>query len=82
MRIAEQVADLPTSATRQKTIEIKVFISFFCLIMEGSGSAQKMMDPDPGCPKTYRSGCTTLHNIIKKLDDVWQIPVLLLDNLK
>jgi hypothetical protein len=50
--------------------------------MEGSGSAQKMMDPDPGCPKTYRSGCTTLHNIIKKLDDVWQIPVLLLDNLK
>ena len=26
-----------------------------CLFLEGSGSVQITTDPDPGCPKTYRS---------------------------
>ncbi len=41
-------------------VEIKVFLTFFCWMMEGSGfgygSVKKMKDPDPGnSPKTYGS---------------------------
>jgi len=42
---------------------IKMSQNYFCLMKEGSGSVQLMMDPDPGGPKTYRfhgSGSTTL----------------------
>jgi hypothetical protein len=36
-----------------KTVEIEFFLTFFCLIMEESGSRseQKMTDLDPGGPK-------------------------------
>jgi hypothetical protein len=40
------------------------------MITEGFETAQIMMDQIPGVPKTYGSGCTALHKIIKKLDDV------------
>jgi hypothetical protein len=36
------------------------FSYFLCLIMEGSGSVQIMMDLDPGGQKNYGSGPTTL----------------------
>jgi hypothetical protein len=45
----------------QKTEEIKVFLTIFDgedLMMEGS--LQIMTNPDPGGPKTYRSGSTAL----------------------
>jgi hypothetical protein len=43
-----------------KTVEIKGFSYFFCLIMEGSGSIQITTDPDPEGPRTYGSGSTSL----------------------
>jgi hypothetical protein len=33
-----------------------VFLIYFFLLMEGSGSEQIIMGPDPGRPKTYGSG--------------------------
>ncbi len=43
-----------------KQVEIKFFHTFFCSIMEGSGSVQILTEQDPGGPKTYGSGSTTL----------------------
>ncbi len=46
------------SKRSHNVMEIKVFPYLFCLLMEGSGSLQKLTNPDPGGPKT--SGSTTL----------------------
>jgi hypothetical protein len=35
-----------------KTVEIKVCLHFFCLVMEEPGSVQIIMHPDPAGPKT------------------------------
>ncbi len=46
----------------KKTVEIKVFCYYFCLMMEGSGAGSVLeivnngSDADPGGPKTYGSG--------------------------
>jgi hypothetical protein len=48
----------------QKNSRITVFLTFFCMLMEksGSGSVQVMTDPDPGGAKTY--GSTILLNSV------------------
>jgi hypothetical protein len=43
------------SLRSHKSIEIKDFINFFCLFMEGSGSVQIITDPDLRDPKASGS---------------------------
>ncbi len=48
-----------------KIVEIMVFLTFFCLLMEGSGSVQNY--DGSGRPKNIRSGSTTLRQMIRYL---------------
>jgi hypothetical protein len=47
------------SKRSHKTVEIKIFLYYFCLMIEGSGSGSIPLtngsDPDPGGIKTYGS---------------------------
>jgi hypothetical protein len=50
------------SKRSHKAVGIKAFLPFFCLLMKGFGSGfvQIITDMDPGGPKTYGFGSTTL----------------------
>jgi hypothetical protein len=39
--------------TKYSVVGIEVFLTIFCLMIEGSGSIPLTTDPDPGDPKTY-----------------------------
>jgi hypothetical protein len=56
--------------TVNSTVGIKVFLTFFCLIMEesGSGSVQIMTDLDlePGGPKTQKTGGEIVYGKVLK----------------
>ncbi len=61
------------SKRHYKIVEVKVFLTFLAWWWKDLDPCKIMTDPDPGDPKTYRSGSTTLTQTVNEPSECWHL---------